>query len=1391
MRRYFRIGSPKVCGTLLKLILGLPLILVPLHLYAGSFLDSSFTNFDGDSIDPGRLRYQDSFSIAKEYDSLYAPGGAFRIDTSNNRTKTSGVVCTGPVSFTTFWMRKGFRDTYARRTIQVEGSTTIKGAVSTQTLELPASNPDDVLGLMAAGNQAGKYMVSWYDAINRFYTINNYGRGTKYCDVVGGGAQPRSSMAWWRGDSALVCYPLYFTDLYVQVLRSTSTSIIHVDTQRVLQSTSNLADQIWNPSVTVDPAGYILILWRKGFSTAAPKLIYTLLTPARMLLATGTLDPDITDPPTSNNYQYPDAKAFAYDTLRFAVTYFKAGQAHLIQCAFNSLGGLTTSNQTVLSTSGKFPTITGNQRYIFTAWNEDEGSIRRIRGRRFRLSNGDISLTDTTTRLLLSPTNIDFSRTDSTAAIQAAMDTLGNIVTVFTSPETAYASCLSNTPVVYDSAFYVSHPESVGTPGLWPLATDSIRFVSCGVDPDTNLGNGAYYRPGIATGPSITSFGSWVEINNNGSFASTLIGKDRYFRIRLRLYAPNRLFSPRVDSIRVHWNIKPRAPSCDSIYFNTAKRSLAQAETLVFEARKDSARLFFSAVDLDDHGSMQWTSREGGSTSISSLVRSTTATYAYNNPIGVFPMSISARPCSVFVADSLGWQSDAFRFFVRAVNHPPQFSVTGIADTIGEGRRDTIAVSDSMFLSVQSADSTTFKIACRDSNDTALSIAIYRDGVKVDSVYGDSLFVYSFDNDQAANGFAFFTIRVSDPETTLVSHVRVGVNHPPVIDSLRGPENASSRSIGRIKAQPGRTNTFVAVVNEPDLARGDRLAFRWRLNNLLLVSQSETCSVRISPGDTILSFYVQDLAGRRDSAAFRLEYPYWEAGTPEFQSALQSFSDSLSFIVGGFSRDTLGVTISNTGTANLIITGVHTKLNDSKWLSFRVANTYFVRESTQVSQMPAAQIQPGQSLGVAVYFRADSLRGDGEVVDTLLIETSDYINPVLRVPMRVIYNDLPFIGSFGFNFTAALPLAKQRAATPRFPPNANLVFAFSEALDTSTVRSGITVFSRLDSADERALVPIGCTYTFSSNADTVRFKAAYTRASPHFGFRPPAGLFISTDVIAVRIANTLKDRAGNRLDIHQNKIRIASAETTFVAAVDSSPFQIVHVEPRAGDTSVDANAVIRVVFSRSIKPSSVDTSLAGNTTIQVATGYSSGTAVELAYVRIDSTSITVKTKEAFFNRDSVIVRLSGRIRDQFGYSIEANGDGVPSFLYDSTSVSDAIAWSFRTKATPFYVFPNPYEPSHQPRHAEIGGIVFKNLNRLSASSQRIEIQILSLKGHLLYSTRKAGLDLIFREGTGHQAPAWKWNTCNQYGNQVGSGVYYYIIRAGDSVVKKGKVMIIR
>jgi hypothetical protein len=70
--------------------------------------------------------------------------------------------------------------------------------------------------------------------------------------------------------------------------------------------------------------------------------------------------------------------------------------------------------------------------------------------------------------------------------------------------------------------------------------------------------------------------------------------------------------------------------------------------------------------------------------------------------------------------------------------------------------------------------------------------------------------------------------------------------------------------------------------------------------------------------------------------------------------------------------------------------------------------------------------------------------------------------------------------------------------------------------------------------------------------------------------------------------------------------------------------------------------------------------------------------------------------------------------------------------------------------------------------------------------------IFTMTAHPIYSTKTAGVRIRYQVGSALMRPEWKWDTRNQHGDLVGSGLYLYAIYDPQgAVIMKGKLMIVR
>ena len=169
----------------------------------------------------------------------------------------------------------------------------------------------------------------------------------------------------------------------------------------------------------------------------------------------------------------------------------------------------------------------------------------------------------------------------------------------------------------------------------------------------------------------------------------------------------------------------------------------------------------------------------------------------------------------------------------------------------------------------------------------------------------------------------------------------------------------------------------------------------------------------------------------------------------------------------------------------------------------------------------------------------------------------------------------------------------------------------------------------------------------------------------------------------------------------------------------------------------------------------------------------------------DSTKITLVPSNNFFSADSISCQFTG-FNANYLYTSAVN---LPSA---SSPVFSARSWYFFTANIGFYTYPNPYKPSLDRRHKANGGIWFKNLHELKPGIKDVQIKIFTIRAFPVYDTRAAGVSIHFEQGSSVYKPQWLWDTRNRAGEEVGSGVYFYVIYdINNKVLFKGKLMIVR
>jgi len=166
----------------------------------------------------------------------------------------------------------------------------------------------------------------------------------------------------------------------------------------------------------------------------------------------------------------------------------------------------------------------------------------------------------------------------------------------------------------------------------------------------------------------------------------------------------------------------------------------------------------------------------------------------------------------------------------------------------------------------------------------------------------------------------------------------------------------------------------------------------------------------------------------------------------------------------------------------------------------------------------------------------------------------------------------------------------------------------------------------------------------------------------------------------------------------------------------------------------------------------------------------------------DSLQVRLVPSWKFFSNDTIACRFTG-FSSTYSYT---GGDNLPG-----PSASGSYSWTVYTGVTGFYTFPNPYRPSKDPRHCGGSGpcgVVFKNLHVIRRGVDQVRIRIFNIRSVPVYDSRL----IRFEPESSTYKPQWVWNTRNEGGQEVSSGVYYYAVYdEKDRVLLRGKLMIVR
>jgi hypothetical protein len=1124
---------------------------------------------------------------------------------------------------------------------------------------------------------------------------------------------------------------------------------------------------------------------------------------------------------------------------------------------------------------GYFQRPSGGTDYRF------QGSILEKSGNTLSFVAGRTDLDFANENINFTATHLNWSRYHCLKTASVSIDSKGNVVAAYDSGSHAKAALVRNTPIYYDTAtfqskiFKVENPaipafvfnpasDSVDFKLVRSVTTDSFRTVlRLAASPDN-----AFAGPGSDYPPVPMAF-------------KAAKGFYRYRVDLLTLKTGNptttNLTTPKVKSLTVEYNVKPWTPVVDSIRVGSAAKAAYNATIpYLLLKRKDSLELVCHGFDADDAG-LEFRLSLGGAI-LKSVPGVRTTPGNFTATLRILPPDTLLNPLVLTLAalDANGWSSRTVDLSFGFTNIVPVQTVKILRNRGSDSASvylpygngvDTLAPAGLLY--VQEGDSLTVRARYADGNDDTVTAGWLRNSAALGggriSVADSASFRFSPDN--LAPLIDTLVMQAGDKDTTVTFRVPVRLNRTPAVDSIfhasyQAKDSAwTAGPFDRIKDWGADTGLVLpsglpAMVQAgiSDADAGEVLTGKWRIwrqpagcarGNLGCYVQADSANglsiTRIfGTQEHFLTFRATDPTGAFRERRVWLEYPVLDTtgtGTSGYAAAVRKLSGDIAFTIDAARRDTtVHADISSQGTADLRITSVATKNNDRKWADLKltwVAGSPPRQDSarfsgaTNVNALAGGKVivlAPGAVLSFSFHFFSDSLRGDSVLADTLLVQTNDFANPVLKIPFRILYRDLP-VATLSVPGAAPAGTAGgyNDAGLPRLvPARSSIAVSFSEPVRILRPENLFRVYSLLDSIKRPAgLGTIPGTYVYKrkaaglakrsaagdSLADTVIFTPKYTKASDSLKVKPDAGYFLYRDILRIKLSNSITDLAGNALDLRLSKTVLTpgSLDSAFQVRVDTSYFSVVGTQPAQGDSGWDPETPIRIRFNRklALRPPSGNDTLTlfapwalraqDNRAIHVTSLYRPGRGYDFRMLSLadnDSTLI-IGTRPYLPALDTVTLVLSGGILDTSGLSLDGNGNLLPEWLYDQRDTVDQFTLTFITKDADFYVFPNPFRFSDS-RHRDKGAITFKNLNTLRGYGRAndVTLRVHTMTGDLVYKTSTSAVIPGEPENSSHTS--LDWNLQNDHGSTVGTGVYIFTLMSGkDRVLRKGKVAVVR
>lgn len=733
------------------------------------------------------------------------------------------------------------------------------------------------------------------------------------------------------------------------------------------------------------------------------------------------------------------------------------------------------------------------------------------------------------------------------------------------------------------------------------------------------------------------------------------------------------------------------------------------------------------------------------------------------------------------------------------------------------------------------------------------------------------------------------TIMMIDSNDTIQYPLYIVPNHHPSLDSIKTigymnpdvlvdtliDENVDLKNDAYLGIIPYTPAVVFASASDVDAVNSDETIIKWGL--LSLDSLGFCCNVladSIATGDTLIfgdealerdtlklgpltiagatklkEFFdfppllwieTKDKYGAFTEDTVFIRYPRLDTtlvGMNRFGEALIDLDNQFDLIIGAQKqKDTVIATITSTGTDYLRISDIKTSRDQSNWLRYvltwrdsnetpQALEVGATTDSSPIDMSSIISIPKGGKLAFNFIVDVSNIRGDSIILDTLVLKTNDFFNHSLRIPIRIVYNDLPVMTLTRITNNPEDTSIIANELPKMIPQNSSFAFAFSEPVVKSDVLQYIQVYSHRDSiARGEALPPLMQSLTdptqlrivphagkdgsiFNDFVDSAYFTPEYKVPGDSIDLTPLSNSFVQGDSIHIWVGNSIRDSTGNTLDLKMDRVfrSAGSFDSVFTTRIDTSSFQVdtARLSPKLGGVFNVDNPVLVYFDNRLVVNNifGVDTiksldlkNLASdsNYSLEIRTSFNSWNSVPMKSISLvaGDSALRITPKRKFFAGDSIHVIIKSNVSSISGNSLDGNFNGTGNFLYNRLDTLDRFIYPFKIGEASFYTFPNPFKYKLA-SHRELDGIVFKNLNNLKGTKpeQDIDIRIYSVTGQLVYSSKRKKNSVQFLAG--ESSPEWKWNLKNHAGRRVATGVYLFTIKTKDKLLDKGKVVLIR